>query len=76
MRKIYINSKEVELVSVEGEVNEYAEAIEAVYVEDGKELDDNELAQLNARYPEEIYYEYYQSVVGAAEARQDAFEDR
>ena len=62
-----LNDREVEIDGIEGEVSEGAYAMSATYVDTGAELTDAELDSFNDIYAAELYDDYYQNLVCAAE---------
>lgn len=73
--KFFISNKEVEIVEIEMDHGEGAWVIDA-HFEDGTDLTEKEIDELNTKYAAEIYDRAYQNWVCAAEAEADAREDR
>lgn len=68
--------REVEIDGIDGDVGEGAWLRGATFVDDGTDVDDETLDWLNDAHQAEIYDEYYQRLVGAAESAADAAMDR
>lgn len=68
-----LNNRPIEVLEVDGEVSEGAYAVDAIWtdVEESSHLTDKELDQLNDKYAQELYDDWYQNQVSAAEDRYD-----
>ena len=70
------NGREIEIISIDGEIGEGAYVTECRYVDNDADVPDSIIDWLNDAYQEHIYDEFYQDKVCAAEAWADAQQDR
>lgn len=73
--KITLNNKEV-YVSVYGKYDDDIQIDEAYYMDTETPLTDSEIEQVMNDYSSEIYEEWYENQVCAAEYYRDSMEDR